>query len=156
MEPDYSIVIGNRQRVAQVDTEWLAASLQRILRAAGVKSAQLEVELVDDAEMQRINREFLDHDWPTDVLAFNYTDATASEELDGALVLSVETAAQQAVIHEWSLQAELLLYAVHGCLHLCGYDDHTAVDRRAMRQRERAILQLFKLHPLGWDDDEAS
>ena len=58
----------------------------------------------------------------------------------GELVISVETGLREAATHGWSLEAELLLYAIHGFLHLCGYDDLSDEDRPAMRQRERELM----------------
>lgn len=145
------LALENRQHKAAIDEAWLLRSLQRVLEATGVEAAQISVVLVDDAEMQRLNRDFLGHDWPTDVLSFNYGEQTKSRELDGELVLSVETAAQQALIHGWSLPEELLLYGLHGCLHLLGYDDQTEADRAVMRQKERELLNLFGLQPSGWE-----
>lgn len=152
MGPLIHLALENRQTTATIDEGWLLRSLQRVLEAAGVEAAQLSVVLVDDAEMQRLNREFLGHDWPTDVLSFNYREQAESKQLDGELVLSVETAAKQAQIHGWSLPEELLLYGLHGCLHLLGYDDQTEADRAVMRQKERELLSLFGLQPCGWED----
>jgi probable rRNA maturation factor len=117
------------------------------------------IALVDDAEIHRVNREFLEHDWPTDVISFSYAEDEktlvpagfrgAGRVLDGELVVSVETAVRCAAVHGWSFHAELLLYCVHGLLHLCGYDDLTDAERPIMRRRERELLAAFGLSPVN-------
>jgi probable rRNA maturation factor len=162
--PAFAITIDNRQSTT-VDADWLMSSLRRMLAAEQVARADVHIVLVDDAEMQRLNREHLDHDWATDVISFNYADdpiATAADArwprgaglaLDGELVISVETALRQAVQQGWSASAELLLYAVHGCLHLCGYDDRSDAERPLMRRRERELLALVGLRPSGLEGE---
>ena len=64
--------------------------------------------------------------------------------LDGELIVSGETALRESPQAHWTAQAELTLYIVHGLLHLCGYDDQTKAARKLMRERERAIMQLWR------------
>jgi probable rRNA maturation factor len=165
MAPIYSIAIDDCQAVYRVDASWLLGCLRQALAAEQVAAADLHVVLVDDAEIRRINREYLEHDWPTDVISFSYAeDASIPADanrwprgqgftLDGEVVISVETAVRQAHRHDWSPGDELLLYAVHGCLHLCGYDDLSDAERPWMRRRERELLALFGLCPQGLEED---
>jgi probable rRNA maturation factor len=155
------LTVENRQS-CPVDEEWLIDRLQAALAAEGVTGGEVTLALVDDAEIHRINREYLQHDWPTDVISFSYVENEpqggrawprgTGRQLDGELVISVETAARDAARHDWSLYAELLLYGVHGLLHLCGYDDLTAEERPLMRRRERELLSLFGLTPQNLED----
>ena len=163
MSPNYSIAIDDSQTALPIDAGWLVDSLQRVLAAEGAAAADLHVVLVGDAEIRRINRQHLQHDWPTDVLSFSYADETATDcdrwprgqglAIDGEIVISAETAVREAPRHGWSLRDELLLYAVHGCLHLCGYDDLSDAERPSMRRREREVLALFGLCPQGLEED---
>jgi probable rRNA maturation factor len=166
MLSDYCIAVDNRQTACPVDTSWLSDCLRRVLLMEGVAVVNLQVALVDDAEIQRVNREFLNHDWATDVISFDYAEHFTMRELvdqwprgsgrwvDGEVLISVETAVRQAALHGWSLDAELLLYGVHGCLHLCGYDDLVDAERLQMRRREREVLQEFGLTPRGLEDEQ--
>jgi probable rRNA maturation factor len=150
------LTVENRQS-CPVDEELLIDRLQAALAAEGVTGGEVTLVLVDDAEIHRINREYLQHDWPTDVISFSYVEDEpqggrvwprgTGRQLDGELVISVETAVRNAAQHDWSLHAELLLYCVHGLLHLCGYDDLTDDERPLMRHRERELLDLFGLSP---------
>lgn len=144
------ITIENRQNVG-VDTARLSVRLAEAIRAEAPAGGELIITLVDDVEMQRINCEFLDHDWPTDVVSFSYVEETDSASccIDGELVVSVDTAQRQAHLQGWSLDDELVLYCVHGFLHLCGYDDLTDDARVQMRQRECELLGRIGLVPHG-------
>src|SRR5262245_51417779 len=130
----YQLSLDNRQS-QPVNESLLIEQLTIALQSEQVAGADVTIALVDDAELHRVNREFLEHDWPTDVISFSYAENEgilavdgprgAGRSLDGELVVSVETAARCATVHGWSFHAELLLYCVHGLLHLCGYDDLT-------------------------------
>ena len=74
----------------------------------------------------------------TDVLSFAYSDE--GEPLAGEIIVNAELAARQAAGRPHSAQDELMLYLVHGLLHLLGYDDHTEEDVGRMRRREHEVL----------------
>lgn len=100
---------------------------------------QLGIRICDDAEIRQINRRHLQHDYATDVISFGYTDQPPCVE--GELVVSWETASRTAAsLPGWSVQNELVLYVVHGVLHICAMDDQDPVGRAAMRAAELAVL----------------
>lgn len=136
----------NRQTIP-FDSEWLQQCLSTAIAMETRRPVELTLAFVNDREMQAINREFLEHDWPTDVISFLYSDPEQDPSLEGELILGVETGQREAARFGWSLEAELLLYAVHGFLHLCGYDDLDDAARPQMRQRERELLGEFGLTP---------
>jgi probable rRNA maturation factor len=78
-------------------------------------------------------------DIPTDVLTFPLHEP--NEPLSGQIVLSVETAARVGPAYGLSAEEEVLLYAIHGLLHLCGYDDRSPRDAQRMRQRQVQLLR---------------
>jgi probable rRNA maturation factor len=95
---------------------------------------ELSIALTGDAEIRRINRRFLGHDWATDVIAFPLGDG------DAEVVVSLERAVAQARARGHPWRAELALYIVHGVLHLHGHDDHEPAARRRMLAAERRVL----------------
>ncbi len=97
------------------------------------------------ATIHELNRRFLKHDEPTDVISFVLDQADGI--VDGQIVVSADTAAASAKRFGWTAADELLLYAIHGTLHLVGYDDRTARAQQAMRRRERRYLGQFGLSP---------
>jgi probable rRNA maturation factor len=128
-----------------VDEERLRSAVQTVLHGESVESATISIAIVDDATIERLNRGYLKHDGPTDVLSFMLeADGT---RLDGEVIVSAETAAKSAVHFGWDTGDELLLYVIHGTLHLLGHDDETSEARSAMRERERHYLSLFGVTP---------
>jgi len=108
------------------------------------RDAELSIALVDDDEIVRLNRRFLGRDGATDVLAFAYE--SDEQALSGEIVVNAEMAVRQAAGRPHSAADELLLYIVHGLLHLLGYDDHEAEDTRRMREREQEVLAASGRH----------
>lgn len=94
--------------------------------------------ITDDEMIHRINREHLQHDYPTDVISFPY-DASDTR-VEGELVASLDTARREAVEVGWPVLHELLLYVVHGTLHISGMDDQTESEQAQMREAERVVL----------------
>ncbi|MCZ6479043.1 MAG: rRNA maturation RNase YbeY [candidate division NC10 bacterium] len=110
----------------------------------GRPSDEVSVLLVDDRAIRRLNKVYLNHDRPTDVLAFPQQQGLPSPQphLLGDVVISVETAARQAKEHGHSLPHELALLLIHGILHLVGYDDSTPATRRRMWTEQARLLAI--------------
>ncbi len=92
---------------------------------------------VDDRTIHQLNRRYLDHDYPTDVLSFVLEEGPGTVE--GEIIVSGDTAAASAPGYGWPAQDELLLYVIHGMLHLVGYDDKSPADAARMRQAEARL-----------------
>ena len=110
----------------------------------------VNVCFVDDSEIRKLNRDYLGHDHATDVVTFPMRSAGQSVEGDpleddllGEVVVSIDTARRYADSRGADLPRELALYAIHGVLHLLGYDDGEPADRRKMRRAERRYLDTF-------------
>lgn len=145
----FEIEIVHRESVRpNVSDDLLRRAAATVLTAEHIGSAEISLVLTGDAEIHQINVDFLGHDYPTDVISFLLNDEEAAghaTRIDGELIISVETAERSANEHGCSLAAEVVLYVVHGLLHLCGYDDHSDLDRAAMRRREQDILTQLNL-----------
>ncbi len=103
-----------------------------------IKSLTASISIVDDSTIHRLNREHLDHDWPTDVISFVFESENGN--IDGEIIASIDTASRLAQQAAWPTADELLLYIIHGLLHLAGLDDIKSDDRQQMRQYERDCL----------------
>jgi probable rRNA maturation factor len=100
--------------------------------------------LTDDREIARINRAYLDHEGPTDVISFTYTPFPDREATKtGEVLVNVERAFAEGSQRE-SPSRELALYMAHGCLHLTGADDSTPPQRRAMERIQQRWLQRVR------------
>jgi probable rRNA maturation factor len=190
----WEIDIVSQQVALPVNTGLLQDAVASVLRQEQVGSAIVSITIVDNATIHRINREHLQHDYPTDVISFllGFTDSelpdyepdndrdqsfselseAAPEEtaadttrddaadltvselpaagaaVEGEIIASAEMAAQMAPEGQWSADAELALYVVHGLLHLCGYDDLTPADRSLMKTREILAMNSLGFNPV--------
>lgn len=113
---------------------------RRIISDAGFRSGSVSVAVIGDAEMHALNRTYLDHDYPTDVLSFLLDSDSGSGTIEGEVVVSQDTANASANSFGWSPENELVLYVIHGLLHLTGMDDATPGERDAMTVAENRYL----------------
>jgi probable rRNA maturation factor len=132
-------------------TPALLERLARFALAAEGVTGPLAVGLVvtDDATIQALHARHMGIDEPTDVLTFALGDDSTfvsgeTAPLLGEVVTSFETAAAQAAEYGHSPAREVCFLAVHGLLHLLGYDDATEAERAAMLARQAAILADFE------------
>ena len=130
----------NRQRRVLVPGRTLTRAAERALRALGRRDGTVEIAVVDDAEIRRLNRAFRGVGRRTDVLAFPLEVAEAAGGLVGQIVVSVDMARRQGQRLGVPLAQELCLLVTHGVLHLVGYDDRDPVEAELMHRREREIL----------------
>jgi probable rRNA maturation factor len=134
-------VRGRRRRRATAYRSLLAGAASRALRAVGREGGSVEIALVADAEIRRLNRVFRGVGRRTDVLAFPLEVAEAAGGLVGQIIISRDTARRQARRLGVPLALELRLLVTHGVLHVVGYDDRDPVEAHLMHRRERAILE---------------
>jgi probable rRNA maturation factor len=141
-----NVSVCNRQRLLKVDTGLLKKIAQHTLTLVGAANDSLSIVLVGDKAIATLNRQYHHTDGPTDVLSFNYGDET------GELIISVEHARSQSKRFRSTPARELILYVIHGVLHLHGYNDFTPHQRLRMRRAERRLLtqirRRFDLRPL--------
>jgi probable rRNA maturation factor len=132
--------IEQRQRRVPVSTARLRRAVDRALNAVGRAAGVIEVRVVDDAEMRRLNAEWRGIRRRTDVLAFPLETPGSPNGLVGQIVISADAAARQARRLGVPLALEFDLLATHGTLHLVGWDDRDPVEADLMHRRERQIL----------------
>ncbi|WP_051271713.1 rRNA maturation RNase YbeY [Fundidesulfovibrio putealis] len=101
--------------------------IRRLLSVLGLQGASLELRLVDDVEIARLNREFLGMTGPTNVLSFPAEDPEQPQYL-GELALSVDTLTREAALYGQDPQSHLVRLLAHGLLHLAGYDHGQAME----------------------------
>ncbi len=135
--------VRNLQRRIPIDSGRLRAFLRSVAPAAGAPSGSATVALVTDGRMQKLNRDFRGLDKPTDVLSFRSNRKGGSEGYLGDIVISVETAERQARRLRSTLPRELEILALHGFLHLLGYDHE--VDDGEMRSIEYRLRRRLRI-----------
>ncbi len=133
------ISIATPQELVAVDRGRMREVARAVLDGEQVRDYEISLAFVDNETSHRLNKRYLDHDEATDVLSFPLSDPSA-KKLAGELVIGVEIARDQAAERGHDVQAEMALYVIHGLLHLCGYDDKSPQEVKAMRERERHYL----------------
>lgn len=133
------IEIANQQSLLPIDEEALRAVVTQILSDADRTEGRLSLAVVDDPTIHELNRQYLQHDYATDVLSFALEDD--GPLLEGEVIVSSETAITNATEYGWPAENELLLYVIHGTLHLVGYSDKSDPETLDMRAAEAKYLR---------------
>ena len=139
------IEIANEQSALEVDEERLRAAAGAILADAAYREGELSIAVVDDPTIHDLNRRHLQHDYPTDVLSFVLEEGPG--RLSGEVIVSADTATLNAAEYGWPAADELLLYVIHGVLHLVGYRDKADDEVAAMRAAETKYLRRVGVEP---------
>ncbi|MBU4533793.1 MAG: rRNA maturation RNase YbeY [Eubacteriales bacterium] len=146
-----SVVVSNLQDstegIESLSQAAVNAAQAVLVREERVNGVEVSVALVDDERIRELNRDYRGKDQPTDVLSFPMDEDDMDEAgvptlLLGDVVISIPTAARQALEYGWPLETEVARLTVHGTLHLLGYDHEVdEVEGERMRRREEEILQ---------------
>ncbi|MFN8276999.1 MAG: rRNA maturation RNase YbeY [Chitinophagales bacterium] len=110
--------------------------------ATSKKELQLRYIFCSDDELLQINRDFLQHDYYTDIITFPLEET--EEKLEAELYISIDRVKDNAAQHQTTFQEELLRVMCHGVLHLLGYGDKTPQQQAAMRKAEDEWITAFK------------
>ena len=149
-----TIEVNNTQRFLPVDVRRLERAVRVVLEVESVPTAEISLAIVDNKTIHDLNRRYLHHDYATDVLSLVLE--SSPRPLVGEIVVSAEMAIETAPRYHWRADEELILYVIHGTLHLTGHNDQTASDRRVMRSREQLCLNRLGIvnpaeHPVSAD-----
>ena len=124
------------------------ACLERGLKHFAKQNIEVNVIFVDEKEILRVNKEFLDHHYITDVISFNNERPpfdTGEPWAFGDIFVCYQVARQNAKTFGHTALQEMMMYVTHGALHLSGMDDHEPEDRAEMdRQAEKIISAVLK------------
>lgn len=140
--PLIDVALANEQSNLKFNAVRLRQAVEMVLADAAISHATISIAVVDDTAIHELNRRFLQHDYPTDVLSFVLE--RNENNLDGEVIVSADHALRYAPEYDWSADDELLLYVIHGTLHLVGYDDQDDASRAIMRAREQEYLAKLR------------
>jgi probable rRNA maturation factor len=151
------IYFHNAVRNSGVDVRRLKSVAKKLLREVGEADSALSLSLVDDPQIQELNREHRGKDKPTDVLSFPLYEAGEAsrgdgERLLGDVVISIDTARRQAADYDAPLQNELYRLLIHGILHVLGHDHEEPAQRAAMEAEERRLAAAIGM-PWPYEED---
>lgn len=138
---DDGIEITDLQEAVVLDGALIRTAARRALDSEG-SDKELSLVYVGNEKIRELNRKYLDHDYETDVIAFPLEDE--ADSLLGEVVVSTETAVKEAKSRGIAPMAEVLLYTVHGILHLLGYADSTPEAAAVMRKKESEVISASR------------
>jgi rRNA maturation RNase YbeY len=118
----------------------LKQNLKTLARSEGKALKDISVVFTDDDYLLEVNKQYLNHDYYTDVITFDYS---VFPEVSGDIMISLDRVKENADTLSVSFQEELNRVIYHGLLHLCGYKDKSASDEMLMRKKENYYLGLF-------------
>ncbi len=123
--------------------------LEKILQENNLGSGEVNLIIGDDKMLQDLNHKYRSKNVPTDVLSFSYVEGeskTDYEETDfafGDIFISIDRAEKQAVEVGHNLEREIAILAIHGMLHLMGYDHNEDLETEKMREKENSLISLY-------------
>jgi probable rRNA maturation factor len=121
------------------DSKLLKRIISRIVSDAGMKGGVADVVITTDEKVYEINREFLGRDSYTDIITFNYN---SGKSVNGEIYISLQRVKENSEKFVVTLNSEIRRVIFHGFLHLCGYDDSTAEEKKRMSEMEEMYLAL--------------
>ncbi len=115
--------------------------LPELCKMEGYTLRSLSIVFCSDDYLLEVNRTYLNHDFYTDIITFDYSDEP--KVIDGELFISVDRVKENSTIYSATAERELHRVIFHGLLHLCGYKDNTRKDKEQMRLREDFHLSTY-------------
>jgi len=115
--------------------------IQEVIRLNNHQTGHLSFVFCNDDYLLEINKKFLNHDYYTDIITFDYNE---SHIVSGDLIISIDRVKENALTHQCTFQLELYRVIIHGVLHLLGFSDKTEIQKKKMRELENlSINQLI-------------
>lgn len=114
--------------------------ISKVIQSEEKKEGDINFIFCGDEYLLEINQKYLNHDYYTDIISFDYT---VGKELHGDIFISIERVEENASDFNVTFDEELKRVIIHGVLHFCGYKDKTEVDERLMRQKENEKIEMF-------------
>ena len=114
--------------------------ISNVISSENKKEGDINYIFCDDEYILEINKQYLDHDYYTDIISFDYS---VGNELHGDIFVSIERVRENAIEFEVTFDEELKRVLAHGVLHYCGYKDKTVEEELTMRSKEDEKIKMF-------------
>jgi probable rRNA maturation factor len=120
--------------------EQLSLWISNVITSENKREGDINYILCDDEYLLEINKQYLNHDYYTDIISFDYS---IGNELHGDIFVSIERVRENAMVYEVTFDEELKRVLAHGVLHYCGYSDKTEEEGLIMRSKEDEKIKMF-------------
>ena len=131
-----SIAVSSLNKKHRINERFVAGLARRVLKILKKEDTELEIIFLSDAAIKPVNRKYRQSNCATDVLSFNLGSC-------GQILISSDMALRNSRVFNTPLEKELVLYVIHGILHLFGYDDGKPEDRSRMFRKQDSILEIL-------------
>ena len=126
----------------KVEKRLVHSFIAKLSKEIGFTLDSLNINFVDADYLLEINKEYLKHNYHTDIITFNYSGK--NDVLEGEIFISITEAIANSLKYDVHLGSEIVRLLVHGILHLVGYDDKDPADKRKMKKAENKLTELFE------------
>jgi len=135
--------VDNRNKRFALNLDFFRRLAGEVLKAVRVRGlSELEIVFLSDKAIRPLNKKYMGKDRPTDVLSFNMDIGEFGRgKRFGEIFISSDTALKNSGIFDTSFEDELVLYVIHGILHLSGHEDYTPRDRARMSKKQEILLE---------------
>lgn len=126
----------------KIDKSRVHALIHALSKSEKFNVSSLQINIINSEYMLKLNKEYLNHDYNTDIITFNYSGS--NDNLDGEIFISFQDALVNAQKFNVILDNEIVRLVIHGILHLLGYDDTSASKKRVMKKKENELVESFQ------------
>ncbi len=130
----------NDVKVFRLEKTLLRNTIYSIAKDKGFRCGNINIIFCTDEFLLRMNKDYLDHDYYTDIITFDYS---GKDEISGELYISVERVKENAANFDVKFGIELVRVIFHGILHLVGYKDKEESEQAVMREKEEYYLSIY-------------
>ncbi len=134
-----TVTTGNK---IKIDKRIIHSLVGKVCAQLNVKLESLQINFVTVETIAKINIEYLDHNYATDIITFNYSGN--NDNLDGEIFISLFIALENSLRFKVNFDSEIVRLIIHGLLHLVGYDDTTPYEKKKMKLREDELVKMFE------------
>ena len=120
----------------EIFSEWIS----QVILSESKKEGDINYVFCDDEYILKINKQYLNHDYFTDIISFDYS---VGNELHGDIFVSIERVRENSVDFNTTFEEELKRVVIHGVLHYCGYKDKSEAEELVMREKENEKILMF-------------
>ena len=136
-------IVYNAEHVKKPKLKYRIVSkwLKRVVLKFGYITGDMSYIFCSDEYLKEINSKYLDHDYYTDIVTFDYKEGNV---ISGDMFISVDRVIENSVLYNCNLEDEFLRVIVHGVLHLMGFNDSNETEKLTMREKENECIFMYK------------